>query len=151
MLKSSIFCTFLVIPFTLFAGDGNEIPNREPDAVSIPANLSDYYIYDSETNEWVWAEDYKEEQHQENIPTTLPKTLKKQTVGLAKKALAIRETESSAIKRTIKDSDAWVIIARGVDRPQIETKFMTLDKGKYELCRFDRNTTSLDCAVDSND
>lgn len=154
MLRILVLCVFSILPFSLFADGENEIPDREPDVVSIPANLSDYYIYDSETNDWIWAEDYKAEHHQRKIPVTLPKVLKKQKPKLAKKAPGVEilrnKTEAVAIKKSIDDSDAWVIIARGVDRSQIETKFMTLDKKKYELCRFDRNTTSLDCTVDIN-
>lgn len=36
----------------------NEIPNREPDVKSQPANLEDYYTYDKETGQWIWKEDY---------------------------------------------------------------------------------------------
>ena len=40
------------------ASDPNGIPDREPDVKSVPANLSDYYIYDAASGDWIWKEDY---------------------------------------------------------------------------------------------
>ena len=142
---------FFMFPSFLFADeDVNGIPTREPDAVSVPANLSDYYIYDSETNEWVWAEDYKTEKHQKKISAKPSEGLKKQLPKQVKKVPTIEKIKNKikdrAMQKAIKEGDEWVIIARGVTRTQIEVNFPFLDKKKYELCRFDHDTSSLDCS-----
>ena len=55
-IRLSLLGLFLSI--CLAASDPNGIPDREPDVKSVPANLSDYYIYDAALGGWIWKEDY---------------------------------------------------------------------------------------------
>ena len=58
-LKISLICLIGFLCINGYASDENGIPDREPDIRSIPANISDYYIYDSETGKWIWIDDYR--------------------------------------------------------------------------------------------
>jgi hypothetical protein len=100
---------------------------RKPDIESLPANLSDYYVYDSEKGDWVWSE---------KMPT---KKIHKTKVK-AKKQIA-----SVPSPTPVEDPVSWVIFARGVDKAELKKRFPNLEK-KYELCRFNRKEMRLDCA-----
>jgi hypothetical protein len=105
---------------------------RKPDIESIPANLSDYYVYDSEKGDWVWSE--KMPPRKSKAKKTISPKVKKPVKGV-----------TSPTPTPTEEPVSWVIFARGVDKAELKKRFPNLEK-KYEICRFNRKEMRLDCA-----
>jgi len=58
VFQKYLFLLLLATLSTFVYANGGGIPNREPDVISQPARLEDYYIYDKETKQWIWRDDY---------------------------------------------------------------------------------------------
>jgi hypothetical protein len=104
---------------------------RKPDIESLPANISDYYVYDSKKGDWVWSE--KMPPKKSKAKKTISPKVKKPASGVA-----------SPTPTPAEDPVSWVIFARGVDKAELKKRFPNLEK-KYEICRFNRKEMRLDC------